>query len=453
MKIGWFTPFNPRSAIGDYSEAAVTALAATGDDVTVFASDEPDPRRCALPMVRFAPHLTPDFLGRLADFHLLVFNMGDYTLYHRAVYEIASCRPGLVVLHDVVMRNFFESYYLRHRDEPDEFSRLMAYAHGERGAEDARGVRAGQRPDAVADPTRLERPLFLPALRRCLGVVVHSDYALERVREAAPAPATKVDFPLFGPTARLAARPPAAHAESDRVRLLTVGLVNRNKMIHATIRAIADSDLLRKRVTYTVIGEPSDAGYFEDLRGLVRMAGLGDVVELAGWASDDRLTQALLGADVVINLRNPHFGESSASLLLSLVAGVATVLWDHGYYAEFPDDVVCKVSAEGQLTPLLERLARDTGWRRRLGQTARAHALERFDTRRYCERFRAFAEEVLRRKPLLRLADHVSDRLIEQGVKPIDGLAERMAAELAFFAPQEDSAVTPVPLIPRALAG
>ena len=53
----------------------------------------------------------------------------------------------------------------------------------------------------------------------------------------------------------------------------------------------------------------------------------------------------------------------------------------------------------------------------------------------------------------MRLADHVSDRLIEQGVRPIDGLAERMAAELAFFAPAEDGAATPVPVIPRALAG
>ena len=132
MKIGWFTPFAARSIIGNYSEAAVGGLA-DEDDVTVFAAEPPgqgEPRPSPLPVVRVPPRLTPDWLGQLAQFDLLVYNMGNYTPYHQAVYEVALCRPGLVILHDLVLREFFRGYYLCHRNAPDEFHRLMTYSHG-----------------------------------------------------------------------------------------------------------------------------------------------------------------------------------------------------------------------------------------------------------------------------------------------------------------------------------
>ena len=65
-------------------------------------------------------------------------------------------------------------------------------------------------------------------------------------------------------------------------------------------------------------------------------------MRLPGRLSDDDLWQQLTQADVVVNLRNPHFGESSASLLDALLAEAAIVVWNHGYYAEFPDDVVSR---------------------------------------------------------------------------------------------------------------
>ena len=96
MKIGWFTPFNPHSAVGNYSEAVCAALTAGADEVTVFAS-EPDgqgePRPAPFPVVRLAPHVTPACLEQFDRFDLLVYNMGNHMPYHRKVYDLALCRP------------------------------------------------------------------------------------------------------------------------------------------------------------------------------------------------------------------------------------------------------------------------------------------------------------------------------------------------------------------------
>jgi glycosyltransferase involved in cell wall biosynthesis len=243
----------------------------------------------------------------------------------------------------------------------------------------------------------------------------------------------KLDFPTFGPIAMAAGQAPARTARPGaKVRLLTFGVVHPNKLVHATIEAIAASPLLRREVTFTVIGN-GRLEYMTSLENLVRDRALKDVVTLAGYRPDDQLRQALFSADVVVNLRNPHLGESSASLLDALIAGLPTVVWDHGFYSEFPDGVVCKISSERQLRPILEQLVTSPARRQRMGATARAHVLERFSTAAYCRGFHAFVNLVQSHKLILSLADGASDRLIEMGAAAIDGLAERVGGELALF--------------------
>jgi glycosyltransferase involved in cell wall biosynthesis len=206
-----------------------------------------------------------------------------------------------------------------------------------------------------------------------------------------------------------------------------------NKLIHTTIEAIGRSDVLRRRVRFEVIGG-AVGGYETRLKELISRYRLEEVVSLAGWQPDERLKAALTGADVVINLRNPHMGESSASLLDALAAGVPTVVWDHGFYGEFPDDVVVKVKAESEVQPALERLVTDRSLRERMGATAREHALRRFDTAVYCRGLVAFLEATFATAPLARLADRAADVLREMGCTPADGTTKRIGAEIDRWA-------------------
>ncbi len=107
MRIAWFSPFNPRSAIGDYSAAIVRHLA-KADDVTTFAAEQDDPPR-DFPgtVVRMPAEPDEAFLAELDDFDYLVYNLGDCLAYHQGIYELAQRRPGVVILHDLVMADFF----------------------------------------------------------------------------------------------------------------------------------------------------------------------------------------------------------------------------------------------------------------------------------------------------------------------------------------------------------
>lgn len=433
MRIAWFTPFSRRSAIGHYSEAIVGELAGT-HDVTIFAPDDDGdeaPRPTPHPLVRIPDLPTAELIASLGGFDAVVYNMGNFPRYHLAVYESAVRFPGVVVLHDLVMRGFFQVYTCEMLGRPELFPALLREYHGAEAAAHGEEILAGRYGDDD-DPRRLRYPLFGPTLRGALGAVTHSAYTHGRV-SGGGLPVAKLEFPLFGPARDLATVARKPSPPDAPVRLLTFGVVYTNKLIHTTIEAIGRSDVLRRRVKFEVIGG-AVGGYDVRLNELIARYKLEEVVTLAGWQPDERLKAALTAADVVINLRNPHMGESSASLLDALAAGVPTVVWDHGFYGEFPDDVVVKVRAEAEVQPALERLVTDRALRERMGQTAREHALRRFDTAAYCRGLVAFLEATFATVPLARLADRVADVLREMGCTPTDGTTTRIGTEIDRWA-------------------
>ncbi len=433
MKIAWFTPYHSHSAIGHYSQQAVAELRKK-DEVVVFAPAgaaglAPRHDRGPLESVGNGPYNT--LARRLESFDAAVYNMGNHFSNHKMVYEVSIRHPGIVILHDLVLRDFFHGYHHPSQRDPNGLARHVLYNKGPATGPLPRAARRGPIP---VETTTLQFPMFKSALRRCLGVIVHSEYSRRRVAASSSAPVTMLDFPPFGPCVTHAHETsPRLPDPAGKIRLLTFGVLNNNKLIDKVIEQIGRSDFLRAHVTYTIVGEGQQS-YVQRLQTLVKTHNLAKVVCLAGRLSDHELWQRLTRADLVVNLRNPHMGESSATLLNALFAGAAVVVWNHGCYAEFPDDVVCKVSSEEELTLGLERLCRDRALLADMGSNARAHALTRFDASVYCQRFREFADDVRSAQPVLGLTDMVSDRLLEFGDHPPSELVERLAGEVASLA-------------------
>jgi glycosyltransferase involved in cell wall biosynthesis len=255
--------------------------------------------------------------------------------------------------------------------------------------------------------------------------VVHGAFQRDALAEVASMPVAHIDFPAPDLPPAPPARPPG-----QRVRLVTFGTVNAGKQVHAVIEALGSSELLRRSAEYTVVGECPLPDYAALLAELVRRYDVGDIVFLAGRLPDSSLYDVLHAADVVVNLRNPHAGEGSWSLLESLFLGKPTVVWPHGYYDEFPEGVVCKADSTQRLRSVLEGLCGDAALRAQIGRDARTYAQRRFDTRTYCDRFVAFAEECRAARPGLLFVDAVSERLREITPDPAAPIVDRVSDEI-----------------------
>jgi glycosyltransferase involved in cell wall biosynthesis len=445
MKIAWFTPFQKDgSAIANFSDAIVAGLR-DDHEVTVFASDLADSqgaRRDDVEVVGLMSTGSDEVLARLDAFHLVVYNMGNYAPYHGQIYEFLQRRPGLVVLHDLVMRDLFYGYFLGGGNSDLEgLVRTMDYGHGQEGVSWLKELLQG-RLDLSCDPNLLEYHMARAVVAHAHGVVTHSEFTRSRVEAFAGGPVTHIAFPA-PPLAELALTwdPPSA-TPAKPVRLLTVGHVNRNKLVDVVIETIAGSPLLRESVVYNVAGPMLDTVYRDQLHALVADRGLGSVVNFLGELSDEALHEVIRQADVMVVLRKPHMGESSWSLLEALFAARATVVWDHGFYAEVPYDATRKVSGPEALRDCLEDLCRDPGLRNRLGREARRYAVETFNAKAYGRTLVEFAESVRRDRVALAMADRVARRIGDLPWFP-GTLLDRVAGEISRLAYDRETAPDP----------
>jgi hypothetical protein len=106
------------------------------------------------------------------------------------------------------------------------------------------------------------------------------------------------------------------------------------------------------------------------------MLGLEEAVSRLGYIAETSVPDLLAAADVVVNLRYPTAGETSASLLRILAAGKAVIVSRAGSMAEVPTDACVQVAPDAAeeevLAEVLLRLLGDEPLRRRLEGNARA---------------------------------------------------------------------------------
>jgi glycosyltransferase involved in cell wall biosynthesis len=359
---------------------------------------------------------------------MVIYNLGDNYPLHGNIFTIARHYPGIVILHDLVMHHFFSGYYFLELRDQAGYINELAFAHGEAGRQLAQRIIAGEMGEVWETETMLQFHMAKSALHGSLGVITHSEFARREIEAFATYPLVHIDFPA----PKLNRRAKTQAPDTGKVRFLSFGMLNSNKMIDRVIDVIAQSPTLRERVIYDVIGT-GIKDYLNMLHQRIDHHKLQGVVNLHGYQPDDILHQSIKDADVIINLRNPHFGESSWVLLEAAFSGKPTVVWKHGYYDEYPDDTVVKVTND-TLPQALEQVMADPHLRQRLSENIQRYARQTFVTERYCRQLLDFVAETRRQKPLLLLTDKLS-RYIEEIDPENRDLVRRAADEIANLLP------------------
>lgn len=434
MRVAWCTPFALRSAIGRFSALVIPELREhDGVEVDVFypagagGRTQPDEGH----------ELGPDAAEVLADYDLVVYNIGDHGGYHAPLADLCRHVPGLVVLHDISLIHMASSqmHGWSHADIHAEFRRWYG-ADGERAAEDMvrdAGHWAYQAANVMAFPM-IERVLS-PAT----GVVTHSAFAATRVRER-----------FVGDTWCLPL--PALHfdeSEVDEVQLelldgrpviLQAGVLNGNKCITTVIEGFRQSGLAdRAQLVICGFAEPADLAA---LRRLVEDQDLRGSVTVLGQVTDATLHALRHRAVVATVLRDPSLEAASAVLLDSMAYGLAVITVDAGHYSEMPDDTVTRVPVPPRATDVaeaLEQLLADPAAAVSMGVRAKDH-VERHNTPKAYARglvdvFERSGATARRRDLVVTLAHNLRE-VGFQGDGPVARVVARTAHELFGARPQ-----------------
>jgi len=300
-------------------------------------------------------------------YRLGVYHLGNNFEFHGDIYRLASLHPGLVVLHDLGLDDLVHA--------------LVASG-------DALGFRAGR--EALLRSERMtlaeareNEPLRWPwcahIARVARGIVVHSEFSRRYLEDfgcrtpifVVPHPVVEKDADVRAAAATGARLRTTLGVSGDDVLVVAPGDLNPAKQLGAVVDAVARC---QANVYLALVGRRIPTW---DPDTMIAVSGLGRRVHLVTDVTDEEFLGWLHAADVVVDLRFPHRGEVSGTLIRAMQVGRPCVVSGVGTYLDISDDVVVHVSPgrpdPAELATVFDGLAADRDRRARLGERARAH--------------------------------------------------------------------------------
>ena len=305
--------------------------------------------------------LDPRVDETVASAELAVYHVGNNAQFHGEIYRLAVRHPGLLMLHDLAIDDLVRWF----RDTGDPLG-MRAVAE----AEPARLRLYEKRPD-FSGP--LETPWCAHLVRRARGVMVHSRYGAEYIRAiGSRTPVYIVPHPIIAPP-RAARRAPKRAREirerlGDAFVVGVLGDMGASKGIDAVLDAVSH---LEDGVRVAIVGRRIP-GY--DVDAVVASSRVAERVTVVGDASERDFYAWLHAVDVVVNLRHPHRGEVSGTLVRAMAAGKPAIVQSVGSYLDEPEDAVVHIAAGEpdalDLADALSRLRSDPSLRAGIGARA-----------------------------------------------------------------------------------
>jgi glycosyltransferase involved in cell wall biosynthesis len=387
-QIAFFSPLPPeRSGIADYSAELLPYLA-RWVDVTLFAV-RPDRVADSL-RERFPIRNIAEYGTMRWRYDVALHQMGA-SMYHDAMYAVLLRYGGIVTLHEHNLHQFIATRTIVAREGFASYEREMGYALGVDGVRMAIEIGQGRREHPFVEVLLTDR-----LLDRSQGIIFHSRFTQRQALSLRPCLRTTViPAPIEATSEPLLSRRELGCPE-DALIFASGGQVIHSKQLPLALEAFARLREDYPAARYIVVGDELKDDL--DLAAWLADRDLGDAVMYAGYCENLRVFRSwLAAADVLVNLRYPTAGETSATALRGLAAGRPVIVSDHGWYAELPDDACVKVPPNDgdALLAAMRRLACDPGLREAIGARAAAYAREEHAPARAAERYAAFIEQVL----------------------------------------------------------
>ena len=379
MRLAFFSPLHPKkSGISDYSEELLPNLARYAE-LDLFFDGAPPTNQT---LVRqFPVYPIGDFprLHRTRRYDTCLYQMGNNT-YHTAIHATLRKYPGITVLHEHTLHDFFMAT-AADRGDWAFYWRELAY-----NADPA--FMATLLPETPAYSPSL--PLARRVVDLSLGIIVHNHEMARRVlADNSQARVSTVPMGMSLPPAPLDGEEQAntrrkLNLPADAYVVTTFGHLNASKRIDVVLRAFAR---LRRHVPnalYLIVGKIEGVGRNTgeyDLPALVEEHGVDpQSVVVTGFVPREALLGYLQATDVCVNLRYPVYGETSAAALRIMAYGKPIIVSDVATFADLPEGTCVRVEVNAAEMEFLFRcllfLAERPDIRAQLGHNARRYVQE-----------------------------------------------------------------------------
>jgi glycosyltransferase involved in cell wall biosynthesis len=357
MRYAMWTPLPPQqSGIADYSFELLEALSGLIEIVAVTE----EPEKAESP--RGIPVVGPDFDFPPDTVH--IYHLGNHAGIHSWIYDQALTVPGVVVLHDTSLLDFYAGHF--GGTDTAAFRDEVRYAHGPIwGFPDDPALIHGW-PAIEVDGVKMMDYSTLSMERRIVtasrAVIVHDPYSADFLRARYPGAqvhAVPSGAPVRDDSERAGIREKLGWTD-DHVVIGVFGSLVGIKRVTVAVLAFAEIRRRWPQARLVIAGHAGSQGVVAGVRQTIAQLAVAESVHLALSPEKQEFEELITATDVVVNLRWPTAGETSAVMMRAFGAGRAVISSDLPQYRHLDDAFCWKVPTDSaqeaeQLYSALER--------------------------------------------------------------------------------------------------
>lgn len=394
MKIAYFSPLNPiKSGVSDYSEELLEYLAGFGN-IELFIDDYRPSSSWLHDSFKIHNYRRIFENHGKNDHDLHIYHIGNSD-YHSYIYSVCLEYPGVVVLHEPILHHFVFAHTVGN-NRLREYLRELDYCYKSERTQIVKATLEDR-----DESSWYEYPLVDRLVDNSMGIIVHSEFARQKVLEVNPHARVKKIPHHYAPPPTERMRSPELLREilgfsSDDFLIGSLGYMTSSKRIDSLLRVVAGLRSEGRNVKLLLVGKIQPGC---EVPRWIEELGLDQSVLVTGFVDIHTFREYLNIPDIFVALRYPSAGETSGSVIRMMGSGRPVIVSDHYALGEFPDDCCIKVTTgEGEEEDLKQKLAyyiENSEERRALGARSRQYILTHHDIQNSARSYVEFATEVL----------------------------------------------------------
>lgn len=389
MKINWFSPLPPaKTEIAKYT-CKVVSLLQQKAQVTIWTSQHE--WNSDLNDIFSIRYYHPDQMSwyDLNQADLNIYQLGNNHLFHGDIWRVSCKSPGLVILHDYKLQDFFYMLSTQKQDYLDQVFQV----YGKEALEDGQKFLDG----LISMATMADKyPMTPLALQGAIALMTHNQQSYQQL--------SKKNEWITGytPLPYLAENPEQIHRRKQQIpyQIIMFGFMGQNRGLNSIFKTLA---MLPRREQFrlNIYGEVWDQNYI--LRQIQEL-GLENIIKIHGFVSEEKLHHALNHANLAINLRYPSMGEASASQLHLWSYSLPSIVSQTEWYASLDPKAVAFVRPHHELEDLsyhLNEFLDNPEKFVRMGIEGKKILQENHQPEKCAEAILNFAQQVIKYRPTL----------------------------------------------------
>ena len=333
-KLAIFSPLPPtKSGISDYSIDLGLALSEYFNITYVIDENAIFPDKN---LIKFAEIIKLNQWNEKNKKDYLIFYQMGNNPYHSYIYDEIVKQPGFVLLHDYSLHHLLLE---RSRTHSNEFLKLVSEHipkyynyYFEKNIE-------------MPEIFKFIIPLNDEIIEKSVGVIVHSKSSFDKIKEKFPRKSLlQINFPVilnhqYSKQDLINLRDKHNLEQGDFI-ISSFGFVTPPKQIPLILNSLSLIKKELKNIKYLIVGEVHES---ININKLIKQYQLNSIVKVIGYTDLLVFEEYIQLSDLIITLRYPSAGETSAVLLRALAYGKANIVFDYDSFGDFADDILIKL--------------------------------------------------------------------------------------------------------------